>query len=315
MKNTKIFAISILSVFAVAPSMAAPTHTSATFPQSGVMEEDYQYTGQANVTNLKVSSGTANTLAGYTDCPSGYPNSDAGATSTDECYKACTVADLPANSHAATASGKNYSGTNVTDTCAIATCETGYTFNNGACDANIITVNWDHADAADITANNAGTVTYGGNINTPKKAQHINGKIFTGWTFVTPTPTYDFSSLDASVDGTNYTYDESNKTWATNFSYGDVSGVALCSVTSGTFGVAGTPDESGTGDTTNCWCKATGYTPSGSNTTYENSSSSSWVCSHDIGSASDCASTCASDCGIYVQGISAFRRAVLGITQ
>ena len=291
-----------------------------------------------------MSSGTANTLAGYTDCPSGYPNSDAGATSTDECYKACTVADLPANSHAATASGKNYSGANVTDTCAIASCDTGYTFNPGnpnlteiigessgtaygyinhsgtydgegstsqaifgisapdtfgidygsgkgritgkalcstqvgdnqgdtwtnpttnatmtpefdtgsycycqldgytspegatqslsapwvfeddygsasncaswcannctgglldgdylafraavfgslgnsvaSCDANVITINWDHADAADITANDAGSVTYGGNINTPKKAQHINGKIFTGWTFVTP---------------------------------------------------------------------------------------------------------------------------------
>ncbi len=66
-------------------------------------------------------------------------------------------------------------------------CDVGYTLSVDVCDANVISVTWDHADTADITANNAGTVTYGGDIRTPKRAQHINGKIFTGWTFDTPT--------------------------------------------------------------------------------------------------------------------------------
>ena len=51
---------------------------------------------------------------------------------------------------------------------------------------NTINIVWDHADAADISANNAGSVTYGGDIRTPKKAQHINGKVFAGWVFNNP---------------------------------------------------------------------------------------------------------------------------------
>ncbi len=51
---------------------------------------------------------------------------------------------------------------------------------------NTITINWDHADQSDIDANDAGSVTYGGDIRTPRKAQHINGKIFVGWTFNNP---------------------------------------------------------------------------------------------------------------------------------
>ena len=67
-------------------------------------------------------------------------------------------------------------------------CATGYSSDAGAtsCTPNTIFITWDHADSTDITANNAGSVTYGGDIRTPQKAQHINGKIFTGWTFNVP---------------------------------------------------------------------------------------------------------------------------------
>ena len=67
-------------------------------------------------------------------------------------------------------------------------CATGYSSDAGAtsCTPNTIFITWDHADSTDITANNAGSVTYGGDIRTPQKAQHINGKIFTGWTFNIP---------------------------------------------------------------------------------------------------------------------------------
>ena len=55
------------------------------------------------------------------------------------------------------------------------------------CEANTITINWGDTDAADVTANNAGTATYGGDIRTPVKAQTKKGKTFTGWLFSKPT--------------------------------------------------------------------------------------------------------------------------------
>ncbi len=66
------------------------------------------------------------------------------------------------------------------------TCENGYHVDNNACTANEITINWSNASAADIDANEAGTVTYGGDIRTPRAALIIPGKVFTGWTFSAP---------------------------------------------------------------------------------------------------------------------------------
>ncbi len=57
------------------------------------------------------------------------------------------------------------------------------------CEANTITINWSNADAADVTANNAGTATYGSDVRTPVKAQTIKGKTFKGWRFSKPTQT------------------------------------------------------------------------------------------------------------------------------
>ena len=167
------------------------------------------------------------------------------------------------------------------------------------------TINW----YVDGTVYDTTTCQTGGDI-TLQTAPAKRGHTFTGWAVAL----YEFSTLDPSVAGTNYTDNASNKTWATTFPYGLVSGKSLCSVTQGTFAVTGTPDES-TGGGQYCWCKATGYTPVGQNIVYENSSSSSWVFDYDRGSASDCASNCAHGCGRRVQDYSAFRRAVFGITQ
>ncbi len=57
------------------------------------------------------------------------------------------------------------------------------------CEANTITINWSNADAADISANNAGTATYGSDVRTPVKAQTIKGKTFRGWRFSKPQQT------------------------------------------------------------------------------------------------------------------------------
>jgi len=153
------------------------------------------------------------------------------------------------------------------------------------------------------------TCQSGGNVTLPSQPSKP-GYTFLGWIVAL----HDFSTLDPSVAGTNYTYNALAVTWATIFPYGLVSGKAVCSITPGTYAVAGTPDESTSGGQY-CWCKATAYTPSGSNIAYENSSSSALVFSDDIGSASKCASRCADHCGTYVQINDVFRRAVFGVTQ
>jgi hypothetical protein len=58
-----------------------------------------------------------------------------------------------------------------------------------SCEANTITINWSDASAADISANNAGTATYGSDVRTPVKATTKKGKTFRGWRFSRPETT------------------------------------------------------------------------------------------------------------------------------
>ncbi len=57
------------------------------------------------------------------------------------------------------------------------------------CEANTITINWSNADANDISANNAGTATYGEDVRTPVKAATKKGQTFRGWRFSAPEQT------------------------------------------------------------------------------------------------------------------------------
>ncbi len=309
MKKLSFLTSMVALTFAV-PAMAVPSNTSSTFPSNGIMEEDYTYQNQANVTNLKVSSGTATTTANYANCPASYPNSDEGATSTDECYTACTVSDFPANSHIASVTGKNYSGANVTDTCAIASCDTGYTLNNGACNANVISITWADASAEDIAANEAGTVTYGGDIRTPRKAVHKPGKIFTGWTFVNPLAVL---MENVNTEGSAYTpgVPDGSTSWSATFNYGTITGTSLCSSTAGTtVGGTGTPDESDTGEY--CWCRMDNFTPTNGDTI---SAQSLWVLSGSNSSADECAGVCAYYCGFPAMNASIMREGLYGSIQ
>ena len=54
----------------------------------------------------------------------------------------------------------------------------------GSCAANVITINWTDATAADIAANNAGMCRYEGEIRTPVRAATKLGKRFVGWKFI-----------------------------------------------------------------------------------------------------------------------------------
>ena len=58
-----------------------------------------------------------------------------------------------------------------------------------SCEANVININWSNADAEDVSANNAGTTTYGSDVRTPVKAQTKKGKTFRGWRFSKPQQT------------------------------------------------------------------------------------------------------------------------------
>ena len=77
---------------------------------------------------------------------------------------------------------------NETTTQGITGCESGYNLQNNVCVGNIIIIDWSDADAADISANNAGTMTYGGDIRTPRAAiDKTNiGLRFKGWVFNKP---------------------------------------------------------------------------------------------------------------------------------
>jgi hypothetical protein len=99
--------------------------------------------------------------------------------------------------------------------------------------------------------------------------------------------------------------------WKVEFPEGDVYGMAKCSATSGTYGVAGTPSDDGAANTKQyCWCKATGWKPNGSNTLQSPLASLSWVFSFDYGSASNCSNYCAYYCSYYVRNSSGFRAAL-----
>ena len=105
--------------------------------------------------------------------------------------------------------------------------------------------------------------------------------------------------LDPDINGTNYTYTSGE--WTTNFDYGDVSGIATCNSTSGSYGTA-YPQYNFEQGTTGvyCWCRML------------RPARSAWVYSGAYGSASFCAANCASSCALYVRYYVAFRRGVFG---
>ena len=105
--------------------------------------------------------------------------------------------------------------------------------------------------------------------------------------------------LDPYVAGTTYTYNAAAMTWNTVFPYGNVSGVAVCNDTGGSFGVASNDEQYETGGV-KCWCKMT------------HPAVSRWVFSYSYSSASVCAVGCAYVCGYYVQSRSDFRSGVFG---
>jgi len=104
--------------------------------------------------------------------------------------------------------------------------------------------------------------------------------------------------LDPTINGTNYTYSAANMTWTTRFDYGNISGDALCSTTSGSYATTGTPNESGGGKY--CWCRAT------------HPVASLWMFYYNYWSSDGCADLCAAFCADDVQRSAAFRAGMFG---
>lgn len=168
------------------------------------------------------------------------------------------------------------------------------------------TINW----YVDDSLYNTTTCQTGGDI-TLQTAPAKRGHTFTGWKVAL----YDFSTLNPSIRGTEYEADASGMTWSVSFSYGEISGTALCSSTEGAYAVAGAPDESMSGEAKYCWCKATAYTPKGSDIVYGPLSPSAWVRYYVAESSSACLSSCTGNCGFVVMQYIAFRQTLFGVTQ
>ena len=105
--------------------------------------------------------------------------------------------------------------------------------------------------------------------------------------------------LDPYINGTNYTSNAAAMTWTTIFPYGNVSGVAVCNDTGGTYGVSSDNEQYETGGA-QCWCKMT----------YP--AVSRWVFGFSSSSAFYCAEYCALNCGYFVRAYSDFRSGVFG---
>ncbi|MFQ6777975.1 MAG: InlB B-repeat-containing protein, partial [Alphaproteobacteria bacterium] len=217
---------------------------------------------------------------GITACPTGFTLSAAGTSDENNCYHECTADDIENGTKVATITGGTVTkgGTN---TCA-ATCTTGYTFRAATAGTNPIT-------SKDSMRRGTGYAAKGNDGN----------EVFT----------------DGNKTASDYNLTQ-NGSWGTSFSYGDITGISSCNGTAGNHNSLKwdndssnwtRPGDTFTQDSTGqyCWCKITGYTPTGGTL---QSLSSSWVF---LSATNDCAYYCAFACADFLQNDAGFRPALL----
>ena len=201
---------------------------------------------------------------------------------------------------------------------------------------NTIQLRWYDNNTLLTVQSAANTCVYDDTLAIPSTAPTRTGYTFAGWTVQ---PQYDFSTLTANP-GDSYRYgkgvNDSTDTehcmhgggsggshilncndgnfadldrleWKTLFSWGTIYGMSICSSSSGESYTIGTPNESSVGQ--HCWCKATGYVPSGSSVKYKPAYPSVYVVTWknvfpDIHS---CYLWCATNCAYTVENDSVFR--------
>jgi len=202
---------------------------------------------------------------------------------------------------------------------------------------NEIQLRWYNGNTLLNVQSSANTCVYDSTLTIPQTAPTRTGYTFDGWTV---RPEMDFAAtIPTNVVGTNRwaigLYNDTNSCWyATNsgsayevncdsdttyinelqthewkvsFSHGNLYGMSRCSATSGTYAQPGTPV---IGSGQYCWCKATGYKPSGSNIVNSPLSTLSWIFALNRVSVVDCDQRCAVRCAYYTKFESDFRTAL-----
>lgn len=274
---------------------------------------------------------------GVTSCPTGYPNSEAGAGAQTQCYTACTKSSANI-AHATAVSGNDYYGAGI-DTCVATACENGYHVSDG-----VKLIERDpliDVDAS-VPGNDYGYISADG-----ENAQRVSENGLT-----------------------------ENNTWASEFDYGTVYGRASCQsaihsegmntyfdvvadVKGGTmsaqdmrttfepvvgtaktdvlvsayeeflagsrsaadqekiykvvyqlFGIAEGADYSTTDSGQYCYCQMTDYMPAGGDKSKV--MSAPWVFGDDFGSAHYCPDYCADNCAGYLSGVFMENRVIRG---
>lgn len=309
--NKKILLTSFIVIGFVCPAFATPSHTSSTFPSDGYMLEDYSYTGQATYENLGVYEGSVSASADYDNCPANsycdgeaatnivacstlangaYPNSNAGSTSSSDCYGACTASNTGIT-HGATFTGTAYYGG--ANNCELVSCDSGYHIKPAV--PNII-----QTKIGTGSATESAYKPYSGNqsmgdlekygISSDYGAFAINygdGGILYGHSRCSKTQGYQ--------DGVN----NNNSTWNNPTKFNELADETSTSSSGGRY----------------CYCQLDGYKETLEST--KESISSLWVFVYESSESATCAMACANSCRTALasgsgSGWFPFRTAILG---
>ena len=333
----KIFLTSVIAMGFVAPAMAEPSNTD-TFPQDGLMLEDYTYTNAATSTNMAgVYEGEVNAVAQY----------------TDNLYQLVAGQYLPGNSETPIdcdqngyfCPGDNNGVYYSSSAQGLTQCPSGY--GNSGTGASANTDCYRRCTNNDV-AHSSGTVNggyyYGDNNQCSPTACENGWHIKQGLNVANTIGNKDainsanisnsgsFTNMDfsgESHDAAYYGLSTSNhNSFAVNYgSAGMIYGHGRCSTTPGTFDYdAGTDqlnapittfssltDETGQEGAQYCYCNVDGYTPAGGTM---QSVSSAWVFRQKYSNASGCADYCANGCAgdlhISMLAVLPFRGALFG---
>ena len=287
---------------------------------------------------------------GASSCPSGYPNSDAGASSNTQCYTACTVGMVE---HASAVDGNDYYGAG-TDTCAATACEGGYHVEGSVgvieqtplIDVDYTVAGNDYGYISADGSNTRGTGTYAITENNTWASAFDYGVVY-GRASCQATPhdpgiEYIFANLEGLM-GATMSADQvrSDLTPIVGDAKANYMADVVAGMADGTkgeeaffeavfvvFGISKDALFSTTDTGQYCYCQMTGYQSGssgvapasldeGSDTSgIVSIASAPWVFDGDAGSAGGCANYCASNCAdvLHVADASnrVFRGAVFG---
>ena len=222
--------------------------------------------------------------------------------------------------------------------------DTGPATLNADWEANTVNLAW-YSDGTRITndANAATQCTYDNTFTLPSQPSRT-GYNFTGW----KVRIFDLTVLDTSIAGTNYGYRDvspysqtssnatswgldNDLTWATQFSYGRVYGIASCNATIGTSAASANwntntytytiyPEYIKNSDMfqssvtgTACWCRVNGIIPTNETMTIANPTP--WIYQQKYNSTSTCSHYCSLYCGVFTRSSADFRTAIYGQSQ